>query len=214
MEKFIYIFGSRRTSTNYTSLVLKKNFIANIHTIDFKGGLGFKHSPPRDQAYTILSSDEGVFNKHNLFVVIVVKHPYSWMFSRLHYADHIKGERIRKKVDLTRELAARYNEKYKIWKAFADKFPDNILIVRHEDYIENFSQTLERIEKKFGLTRREKSFQNIESRIGPEKREGGGKIDRSFFREERFRTALPPQLFAVTRKIIDWKFFLQFGYTP
>jgi len=187
---YIKIYGIQRTGTNYSEWLLKNNF-SDVDVLKHGCMLGWKHGPPtrfenidwkygknweykpfihhkenqkRVQEYireanAKRSSIELARKKGRFKYFFCIRSPYTWITSKgpkwCGYEGNLKGA-IDHWNKTTREYLDFYNSE-----------EDVSFIAKHADLVNNPSDLLVKISKKFKISFNEPEFINLEKEIGP-----------------------------------------------
>ena len=179
MEKLIVQRGWKRTCTNYSRVIIEKNFRAKVITsnkheryegydilLDRICGLcaPWPHEsfePYFDESksghpHSIPSSDIRKASSNNmLYHIICIKNPIKWLLGTTDATSFIKNVTSHEgtKIDPgdINQIMKIYNNRYNAWASLIDSSWETTFIVRHEDLLCNFSDTLDRLANKFGL---------------------------------------------------------------
>jgi hypothetical protein len=167
-ERNAILYGVQRSGTNYAQQVMLKNF-RDIHFPKQQSSRCLpthKHFRLYDEksmipdirysnAFTYRSFTD--FKKHlekvagkefNTFI-ICIKDPCSWYLS---YKKHARKNKYPYfKRSLNSHYLIDYNLFYRKWYDFSMEAPDEVLLLKYEDLIEDLDGSLQRIGKKFKL---------------------------------------------------------------
>jgi hypothetical protein len=220
--------GYIRTCTNYTRVLLEKNFNARVITVakhNDREGLyvdmnRYINLVKEQKGWPYkLSKDEiqDLYNQKKFNYVVCVKNPYSWFYSvsktgpSMHRPDPSNPWTIIKK----------FNDRYRGWIDIIEKNKDNSFIVRHEDLLDNFNDTMKNIEIKFKLKSLFNEYQN-ESRDVLGQSKGQKRIGDTLYNQALNNKRMPlakngkpiygVEDFNRIRDEIDWDVMSFYGY--
>jgi hypothetical protein len=171
------LYGIQRSGSNYIQQLLLRNF-ENIRFYN----QSFSRCLPTHKHFRLYNEKSAIpdarfyntffynsfkdFREHagqvaereiKIFFVCI-KDPYSWYLS---YKKHArKNNLIHFKRSLNSHYLVDYNLFYRKWLDFSIEAPDNVVLIRYEDLIEDLNGSLQRIEEKFGLNRFSGSVDN------------------------------------------------------
>ena len=230
-NKFIKIFGARRTGTNYLNVVLSKSFI--IFPFHF---YGHKHNIIHDEMHNILNNKNEIkyndepLNRNNVFVVISIKNPYAWILSIIKWAKkNGKDPKSLKYYDMTNEEfiikeCKIYNDKYKNWIDFYYRYVENCYIFLWENSLfKNIDKHIEIIKNKFGLPYSEyKDSSFVDGNINAHSKVTSTTFNRDYYINMEYMDKYTPKQLKLARENIDWSIFnrihinrnLEKYYTP
>mgnify|MGYP003111617252 FL=1 len=164
--------GYIRTCTNYSRVLLEKNFNAQVITTakhDDREGLfqgmrnyidlvkeqkGWPHNLEPDKI-------EELYETGQLRYIVCIKNPYSWFHSvsktgpSMHRPDPANPWPIIEK----------YNKRYRGWMGVIQEMGDDSLIIRHEDLITRFQETMKTIHTQFDLEANQDGYLNEEKNV-------------------------------------------------
>ena len=225
-KKVALLYGMQRTGSNYTQQLLKQNFInVGQHNDAYSRCLPtHKHFRLYDEKWIIPEAkyfnhftyaNFNEFKNHteqilgreiNLFVV-TIKNPYSWYIS---YQKHAKRNRyIYYRKYVNSHCIIDYNLYYKKWYEFSLEAPDQVLIVRYEDLINEFEATLDKIKETFNLVKAEKQYRN------PEKVPMSSRFSdarRKYYESKKYLEEISRQDYLVIRNMLDKTLVSALGY--
>lgn len=186
----------------------------------FSRNLGWKHMQVPE---TDCLQDFATFSS-KLHFLTLTKNPYSWLISMHRRPYHQHYER---KLSLTEflttpwQLAGRdnvdqpvtnpielWNIKNRSYENLASRFP--VLKLTYEALLCEPLQTLEDIEKKFGLQRREPRLRNYEQSTKDSDRDAA--YYRDYYLKERWRSKLNRQSIQIINQHLDSDLLTTFGY--
>lgn len=169
-EHSALLYGMQRTGSNYVQQVLLQNFKdIRFYNNDFARCLPtHKHFRLYDEKYIIPDvrfynsftyESFKDFKKHaeelagreiKLFVVCI-KDPYSWYVSYKKHAKKNKYVFIRNSVNS--HYIIDYNLFYRKWFEFSKEAPDEVLLIKYEDFLEDLEASLQKVGEKIKLER-------------------------------------------------------------
>tara|TARA_R110001583_G_scaffold16272_13_gene66719 strand:- start:2965 stop:3693 length:729 start_codon:yes stop_codon:yes gene_type:complete len=235
-EKIIVQRGWKRTCTNYSRVVLENNFNAKVITsnkheqyIDYnfliertKGyqdatgeiDKSFSGWPHRIQPEIV---DE-LRRSGNIHHVVCIKNPISWLYSMCSMGQHGSLYSDNRPVA---ELLKEYNDRYTGWKSLIKEHESSTFILRHEDLVCDFENTMKLIQAKFDLRMTYDEIRN-ENRIVLPQNKGNIKIrndefDKNFYINKKYNDMLESKNFRITvemlaREIVDPSLLSFYGY--
>jgi hypothetical protein len=227
----VYILqkGYIRTCTNYTRVLLEKNFAAKVVTVakhDDREGLykdmgsyielvkaqrGWPHDLEPHLIDALHSGDK-------LRYVVCIKNPYSWF----HSVSKTGPSMHRPDPSNPWPVIENFNERYRAWMDIVKERPDSSYVVRHEDLLgDSFQPTMHSICGKLGLSRVLSEYTN-ESRDVLGQSKGRKRIGNSSY-DQRLNARIMPltplgepslgaQTFNRIREEIDWDTMEFYGY--
>ena len=150
--------GYIRTCTNYSRVLLEKNFNAQVITTakhDDREGLfqgmrsyidlvkeqkGWPHNLEPDKI-------EELYETGQLRYIVCIKNPYSWF----HSVSKTGPSMHRPDPSNPWPIIEKYNKRYRGWMGVIQEMDDDSLIIRHEDLITRFQETMKTIHTQFDL---------------------------------------------------------------
>ena len=179
MEKLIVQRGWKRTCTNYSRLLIEKNFRAKVITSNkhepYRGYEGLldricgrcepwpneSFEPYFDESssgypHSIHSKDIRKASSNNmLYHIICIKNPIVWIFGTTNASSFITNVTNHQgmKIDPGNydKIMSLYNDRYSAWASLIESHGASTFIVRHKDLLINFSNTMDRLANKFKL---------------------------------------------------------------
>jgi len=225
----IYIkeYGTRRTFTNYFYVLVHHNF---SNACVLPSPLGSKHDEPvnydtwlADETatprfdtteYRNLVADLKAHLKDLKFAVLI-KDPYAWLLSLIELRHRQGNEAILHNTEKHISTLARFNEKYRAWKALYEAHPDRAIVIRYEDILRDFKAPLKVMEQRFGLKRCRPKLANVAKKVNQCERvhKSGFKkkdfyLNRDYFRHPRYTA----EMFRAVSRTVDWKLMKWYGY--
>jgi len=214
----LMIYGLQRSGTNYTEALILENF---KHTSFWnehypKSLPTHKHFRLYEQKHlvpslyylnefyypTFQSFDahvSGLTKKKDLKYVVVVKDPYGWYLSYLRYAHRTTEINFLKK-DANGQFILEWNLFYGKWLQFQQEAPDRVHIIRYKDLLKDLGPSLERIEDRFGMTRKAKEWHNPKA-VGMSKKFNFKR--KKYYTEGSYLEEFDPKHFRVISEMID-----------
>ena len=220
--------GYIRTCTNYTRVLLEKNFNAKVITVakhNDREGLyvdmdryinlvkeqkGWPHNLSEDEIQCLY--DEKKFN-----YIVCVKNPYSWF----HSVSKTGPSMHRPDPSNPWTIIKNFNDRYRGWIDIIKKNKNNSFIVRHEDLLDNFNNTMRGIEVKFKLKPLFEDYQN-ESRDVLGQSKGQKRVGKTLYNQKLNDKRMPltkngKPIYGVKdfnriRDEIDWEVMSFYGY--
>ena len=220
--------GYIRTCTNYTRVLLEKNFHSKVVTVA-------KHDD-REGLYTDMDSYielvkeqnawphnidpalvQELYTYNQLKFVVCIKNPYSWFHSvsktgpSMHRPDPLSPWPI----------ITKFNDRYRAWRGIIEENKNNAYIVRHEDLLDSFEETLVSIGKQLQLQNRLETFSN-ESKDVLGQHKGQKRIGHKAYSQKFNKMRMPldsagepiydHETFERIREEIDWEVVNYYGY--
>jgi hypothetical protein len=144
--------------------------------------------------------------------MITIKHPYSWAWSYIRVHREWLGEfRLRWQENpygATAEACEMWNTRNKLWLKHPARYST---VVRHEDLLEDFEETMRRIGRDLQLPPVQE-FGNIEHKLTPRDTISEEKFKAHLYRNRHFIWRLGRELVKVVDTNIDWDFAGELGY--
>ena len=220
------LYGMQRTGSNYVQQVLLQNFQdIRFYNNSFARCLpSHKHFRLYDEKAIIPDSrfynsftysrfkdfkeHVGKVTEREISIFIVcIKDPYSWYLS---YKKHARKNRFTYfKKSLNSHYLIDYNLFYRKWLDFSMEAPDEVLIIKYEDLIEDLDGSLQRIGKKFNLER------SSESIVNPAKvnmNRAFTKARSFYYKEKKYLDLISEQEKSVIRHLLDPELISLTGY--
>lgn len=225
-EQATLIYGMQRSGSNYIEQVLLQNF-QNIH---FHNDTYARSLPTHKhfRLYDLKSAipdfrffnsftykDFHEFREHvvkitgreiNLFIVNI-KNPYSWYLS---YLKHARGNKFAfSRSALNSHFIIDYNLFYKKWLDFSREAPDKVVMLKYEDFLENFDSSIQSFQDRLGLSRTSDLF------INPGKVPMSQKFtsDRaSYYKNNKYLDLISDEDKAVMQHLLDEELLSEFNY--
>ena len=176
-ERAVLLYGLQRTGSNYTRQLLLQNFQHLCFC-----NQGYSRCLPTHKHFRLYDEKSAIpdvrfynnfryssfqdFREHageiagrgiNIFI-IVVKDPYSWYLSYKRHARKNKYPYF--KGSLNAHYLIDYNLFYRKWLDFSMEAPEEVILLRYEDLIEDLDASLGRICEKFSLQRSSGALEN------------------------------------------------------
>lgn len=216
-ERAAFLYGIQRSGTNYAQQILLRNF-QGIHFLNQQYSRCLpthKHFRLYDEKSIIPDSrflnaftykDFADFKKHvgtmtgteiSIFIVCM-KDPYSWYLSYKKHAKKNKFTYVRR--SLNTQYLIDYNLFYRKWYDFSVEAPDEVLLLKYEDLIEDPDETLQRIGDKFKL---EKSSNVL---VNPEKvpmNRAFTEARSSYYKEKKYLDLISAQEKGIIQHLLD-----------
>lgn len=175
-----------RTGTNYLKLLVDKNF--DVHW--FPERSGSKHLPPSEALKRAVAAQEAR-------CLVISKHPYSWIVSRMNFASKAI---VKRNSDFIALLFDQWAKRQTAWLNLPH------LLVRYEDLIVDLEKELARIEV-WGLERRGalENVAGVVDRLGREQIDGfvtSRYLEKKYLSEIKFNID----------SFIDWSVVKKLGY--
>ncbi|MDP2431206.1 MAG: hypothetical protein Q8O33_04175 [Pseudomonadota bacterium] len=196
----INLFGCRRSGTNYLGALLVRNLDVRLTPEAFS----FKHDPPTPRLLAQLAGDKG----RDLLCLICVRHPATWMVSRLIWARENPASGPADAGFLCR----RYNDRYRTWFDLVARHPEHAAWVRYEDLLDDPAACLAGLRRCFPLPARGPDFVAVETRVETGRRVTRAPFDRAAHALDRYLARLAPADIQRIRADIDWKRLASLGY--
>ena len=164
---FILQKGYIRTCTNYTRVLLEKNFEAKVITVAKHNDVEGLHDNMENYINLVkgqrawphdLEPDfiEELYNSNKLKFVICIKNPYSWF----HSVSKTGPSLHRPDLSNPWPIIQKFNDRYRAWIDILKNNEENSFIVRHEDLLGSFQPTMEDIQDKFQLKKSLDDYKN------------------------------------------------------
>lgn len=231
----IYIkqYGAQRTGTNYIKWVIQTNWPKQVTVLT--NILGSKHGPyiepidwsgkgwvPKARANKGLAEAvtpeiRHAYDNGELRYVVIIKDPYSyyWSNKRLFYPKGCPKE-------LIQHLTTEWNDLYlNWWDLVVDKRPDQSIMIRHEDLLEDLKGTMDKIAQKCQLPIQD-SYKNTtkqmrtlndakwytEKPINSKRKP----LNPSFYTERQYLEQLTDEEIGVITEFVNRSLMDEFGY--
>lgn len=181
----VMIYGLQRTGTNYLESLMPKNFM-DVELMNDGAARSLpvhKHFRlyddmtfiPETKYYNNFHYDSlqqleqhlfSMTGKRDIKFIVAVRNPYNWYLSYCRLAR--KNSRLLKRnkwLNFNRtsenpQFMIDYNLFYEKWLEFIKANPDQTLLVRHEDTLQNLAYALERISNSMGLKLKSGTIEN------------------------------------------------------
>ena len=216
-ERAALLYGMQRSGSNYTHQLLLLNF-QHMHFYN----QAFSRCLPTHKHFRLYDEKSAIpdarfyntftyrnyrdFKAHvgqitgkeiNIFIV-VIKDPYSWYLS---YKRHARKNRYSYfKRSLNSHFLMDYNLFYRKWLDFSMEAPQDVLLLRYEDLIEDLDASLVRIAAKFSLERSSDAIEN------PSKVHMNREFTRArsaFYKEKKYLELFSERDKSVIRHLLD-----------
>jgi hypothetical protein len=162
------------------------------------------------------------FLNRKLKYIICSKHPYAWLTSLSKYlgwSDWDKPVPVEYMSSILVQCE-RFNKSYRSWLLLLRKYPEDTMVVRHEDLIVSPISFLAEVERRFDV-----SMSSIHPIVPPghilqahwDYSSPGSfreRFDPSHYTERRYLRLITEELARTLNEIIDWSLMQEFGYTP
>lgn len=225
-EQAALLYGMQRTGSNYLQQVLLQNFkdlrfYNNAYARCLPSHKHFRlydekaiiPDPRFYNSFTYSRFEEfkehaGKVSEREIRIFIVcIKDPYSWYLS---YKKHARKNKFTYfKRSLNSHYLIDYNLFYRKWLDFSMEAPDEVLVFKYEDLIEDLEGSLLRIGKKFNLER------STEEIVNPAK----VNMNRAFttarsvyYKEKKYLDLISEQEKSVIRHLLDPELISLTGY--
>ena len=187
---YIKIYGAPRSGTNHIKYVLNDNF---DNTTAFMDLLGFrqwghpvkvdwtgrdwsiqqrkrrKNEVVKSLLSTVTDDLKEAYATGRIKYIVIVRHPYATYLSRLR--KRFKGAEYEEALNQPVGVfwfALYWNAAYWNWYQQVLKIsPSDSLLVKHEDLVYNFQETMSKIQRKFKLQSKFKKFRKIDKKLHP-----------------------------------------------
>ena len=191
------IFGLQRSGTNFTNLLMRKNY--SIKHFWSNEQAGWKHG-----AYT----PDVLGQETNL--VIVVKHPLCWLVSFHRYVKKNQGANF---AQWARggHWVAHWNSMMLHWIRYP-LVDANRIVVRYEELIRSPEKVCDRISNALGLTKNDQRFYIPERTMNRNNTESKVVFDLDYYKKKVFMEAYGRGLLANVSDRIDWGLVKELGY--
>jgi hypothetical protein len=224
-EQAALLYGLQRTGSNYTQHVIQKNF-RNIRFFTHPSRClpTHKHFRLYDEksaipdarfynAFTYSKFEDfkqhvGKISGGEISIYIVcLKDPYSWYLS---YKKHARKNKITYfKKSLNSHYIIDYNLFYRKWLDFSNDAPDEVLLLKYEDLIEDLEGSLKGIGEKFNLERSSDKLVNPDkvpmSRLFTEAKS-------AFYKEKKYLDLISEQEKDVIQHLLDPELMSSLNY--
>lgn len=219
--KFVKQYGYYRSGTNYTRAVLENNFDCNV----LVNHLGCKHDLPIDWFKWLDNPDkemidglENAVRSRQVSVVVTIKDPYSWLDSFIVYWSRRKRPGPMLDEEFMRSRTRTYSLLLRNWKERLPERCSHFAIVRYEDFLRNFTDTLNTLGGELCLTKTLKHIttewpENIGERIDPHPHLRGRPFDPKYFTERQYVHSMKQYALDIVTQETDWELWNQHGYT-
>lgn len=164
--------GYIRTCTNYSRVLLEKNFNAQVITTakhDDREGL-FQDmrsyidlvKEQRGWPYNLEPNEiERLYENNQLKYIVCIKNPFSWF----HSVSKTGPSMHRPDPSNPWPIIQKYNKRYGAWMRIVEETGQNSYIIRHEDLIARFDETMNNIHTQFGLETNQDGYVNEERNV-------------------------------------------------
>lgn len=225
-ERAALLYGMQRSGSNYIHQLMLQNF-QNIRFYN----LGISRSLPTHKHFRLYDEksaipDERYYNtfRYSSFkdfkrhvgkvaeqeihtYIVCTKDPYSWYLS---YKKHARKNKFTYfKRSLNTQFLIDYNLFYRKWLDFAMEAPEEVLLFRYEDLIEDLSGSLQRIAQKFDLERSPGPLKN--PTLVPLSREFT-KARASFYKEKKYLDFFSERDRSVIQHLLDPELMATLNY--
>jgi hypothetical protein len=169
--KYIKQYGCHRSGTNFLKMLIEENF-DNTRVLNLI--LGSKHSPFNYEEalkYEVPENKKLNFEKKEideiknqlknkeLFFVVIIKNPYSWLASYHKYRSMKKKQNIILTDKLISKWLGEWHKKNTNWlNAIKNYNSDKAMVITYDDLILNPKRYLSRMERKFSLQKKYEKF--------------------------------------------------------
>ena len=159
---YFKIYSQMRTGTNYISSILLNNF---IDTNVFMNIGGWKHGkliefPNNIELVNMVDINTvknieidktiDLFKNNNVNFLVIIKNPYMWIHSiSIYYKKEITPSNVIKYIKGWNEIYSNYKDYIEFGKAY---------LVKYEKLLEHPDQILNKIKKKFNLTKKNREY--------------------------------------------------------
>jgi hypothetical protein len=164
LKKNFILYGLGRSGTNFTKAMLEKNFHVHVNQETY----GNKH----DHFHNVNMPSQ------NVIMILCVKNPYHWLNSLHRYTEKevdistwlrkpnvlLSDHNGVKRLTRTSNPIQRWNNYNFHWNSVEW---NNKIVVRHEDFLNNWKKTLEKIGNKFDLKEKNNTLQTIDRVVKP-----------------------------------------------
>jgi len=207
--RYTKIHGLPRCGTNYVAKLMQQNLRTMVME---PTETGWKHGPCEYEPYTDY--------------IFVTKNPYSWLLSFKHWEEiHERTETIALSDFLTSPVSHpqlqtawqaetfvdAWNKASAAWLQYRDK--PNVLFMRYEAVLEDFSAELKNVREAFGYRMRTNEFSNISKRVDDWKTKKPRKpLNVQYYQNEEFMAEFSPQDLQTIRDSIDADLADSLGY--
>lgn len=225
-EQAALLYGIQRSGSNYTLQLLLRNF-QNIRFYNH----GFPRCLPTHKHFRLYDEksaipDKRFFNafKYKSFkdfkqhaeqvaekkidaFIICIKDPYSWYLSYKKHARKNKYPYFKK--SLNSHYLIDYNLFYGKWLDFSIEAPEEVMMLRYEDLIEDMEGSLALIAKKFNLERSSTSL------VNPDKVPMSREFSQSrlnYYKEKKYLDLISDQEKSVIQQLLDPKLISGMDY--
>lgn len=193
------IFGCMRTGTNYFCWLLRRHWEAKYSSSEASGWKHGKYNVPERLG-------------REIDVVVIAKHPLSWLPSIKRYRKKPRGMKMAGFVNEMKPVE-HWNAMYDHWSRIELK--DKALeIVRYEDLIQRPKEVCVRVARAFGMKRIPgRAFKNPKRRmVQPTNVPTGGPFDRGYYTKWKFLKDYKPSVLKDVQNRIDWDVVRRLGY--
>lgn len=196
-------YGLQRSGTNYTRMLLLKNYFTNI--VANEGG--WKHG---------YYQATGSF-RNEAHLIITVKDPFAWLVSICRYSFvHIRKtlpEFIRTKYGFeglcNSNPIVHWNTMNLHWSNLILN-SHKVCVVRYEDLLEYPQEVCDVVAKRVGLYRQENQFYIPKGKVSQNTTEGSGVFDRDFYLQKRYMKAFTGEDVKFIRSQLDERLLEEF----
>ncbi len=191
------IFGLQRSGTNFTNLLMRKNY--EIEHFWSNEQAGWKHG-----AYTpdIL--------KRETNLVIVVKHPLCWLVSMHRYVKKNQGADFGKWAR-GGHWVAHWNSMILHWIRYPLKEGSRV-VVRYEELIDKPERVCDRVALALRIKKKDQRFYIPQRTMNRNNTESKVVFDAMYYRKKKFMEAYGPALLRHVKERIDWDLVKELGY--
>jgi len=206
--KIVKIYGERNTGTIYLEWLMTNNFRVNIsNTPEF----GWKHriAPMKDE----LSE----YAKNELIYLCLNKNPYSWLLSMHKRPYHHEELRKLSFSSFLKYPYGDYRNPMVMWNIKNQSYVNmahyvkNFQIIRYEDLITNYIQTLKTVALAVGIEIPE-MYKNMNSVLSHSKGIINQRFHKEFYLQEKWKKNLKPHHVEIINEFLDKDLMNTFNY--
>lgn len=161
----------------------------------------------------------------DIYYVILVKNPYAWLSSWWRYILARGYRKLWRIPKNNRKWLENFNQKYRTWWRFYRDYTDRSVVMRYEDAVFRYRDTLKKVEDALLLDARWSCFMPFTQNVALHNQGISGKLTtlvveerpfprREYYRSREYLKELGPDWVDFVTEYVDWDLMRKYGYEP
>lgn len=225
-ERAALIYGMQRSGSNYIQQVVLQNF-QNVRFYNDP----YARSLPTHKHFRLYEEKSAIpdFRFYNTFTykgfrdfkghveqivgreinifIVNIKGPYSWYLSFMKHAGRNKYTLSR--TSLNSHFIIDYNLFYRRWFDFSREAPGEVMMVKYEDFLGDFTTAIERMQERLNLSRSSESISNP-GKVPMSKKFTAGRA--AYYKEKKYLDLISDEDKSVIQHLLDRELLSSLNY--